>query len=149
MCLIPIPLPICLVPTLLLVCLIPILFIYLIPIPLPVCLIPIPLLVCLIPIPLPVCLVPTLLPVSLIPIPLLVYEQSTNPSFPLKIGLDVLQSHPLHAGRVSANTRPHQLRWGDQKMGTYDCLFPVATAGCWLVENYRFTWVSQRSLSPS
>ena len=22
------------------------------------------------------------------------------------------------AGRVSANTRPHQLRWGDQEMGT-------------------------------
>ena len=23
------------------------------------------------------------------------------------------------AGRVSANTRPHQLRWGDREMGTY------------------------------
>ena len=23
-----------------------------------------------------------------------------------------------YAGRVSANTRPHQLRWGDQEMGT-------------------------------
>ena len=22
------------------------------------------------------------------------------------------------AGRVSANTRPHQLRWGDREMGT-------------------------------
>ena len=31
------------------------------------------------------------------------------------------------AGRVSANTRPHQLRWGDREMGTANCS-PTATS---------------------
>ena len=42
------------------------------------------------------------------------HEQS---HLPYKTGLDVTQSHHC-AGRVSANTRPHQLRWGDREMGT-------------------------------
>lgn len=32
-----------------------------------------------------------------------------------KIGLEVIQSHPL---RSRTHTRPHQLRLGDQEMGT-------------------------------
>ena len=38
---------------------------------------------------------------------------------PLKIALDVnMQSYPLPAEHVSANTKPHQLCWGDQEMET-------------------------------
>ena len=32
-----------------------------------------------------------------------------------KVGLNIMQSHCARS--VSANTRPHQQRWGDQQMG--------------------------------
>ena len=43
------------------------------------------------------------------------HEQSTHNISLKTAGLDVTQSH---AGHVSANIRPHQLRWGDWEMGT-------------------------------
>ena len=41
-------------------------------------------------------------------------QQTTSP---LKIGLDVMQIHPLHRMCLD-NTWPHQLRWSDREMGT-------------------------------
>ena len=52
------------------------------------------------------------------------------------------------AGRVSANTRPHQLHWGDWEMGTAYILYNhpplpsanVPTSECPLETKSRYTW---------
>ena len=62
------------------------------------------------------------------------HEQSTHNISLKTAGLDVIQSH---AGHVSANTRPHQLRWGDWEIGnTISC---TAQEGLIKGEGVKFT----------
>ena len=52
------------------------------------------------------------------PLPLSFPHHHPSPSrFLIHQGL-CIKSPTAHAGRVLANTRPHQLRWGDWEMGT-------------------------------
>ena len=47
--------------------------------------------------------------------PVSVCMNNQRTTSPLRIGLDVIRSHP---GRILANTSPHQLCWGDWEMET-------------------------------